>query len=190
MGNICISKIKVEPNIIRKSNRDISIRKSERFYRSAKDPKKVHFQEKNVLCSDSDLVNIQPIRHVNQIYSVGSDSSFDIHSPCINLGESPSESFMNIPPNDRGVRRNISRDPPVQSTYGSSLNIPELTDTVSSIGKNNPIPIHIFDEDDEFIQALKIALMRTKIAIDTCTYDESRPKFNSYSMVPFIDIFH
>ena len=206
MGNICISKPKVEPNIIRKSNREISIQKSERFYRSNrcgihpypserlrgseeyKDPNiptnsyvvfrsiirdptkhslsgsflnKVHLQEIKIPSSYSDLVNIPPIRHSNQSRSIGSDYSFDIHIPCINLGQSPSEYFTNIP---------------------------ELTDTVGSMGKNNSI--HILDKDDEFIQAIKIALMRTKIAIDTCTYDESRPKFHGYSMVPFIDIFH
>ena len=43
--------------------------------------------------------------------------------------------------------------------------------------------------NDEFIQIMKIALMRSKIAIDNCTYEESR-QWIHYSFVPFIDIFH
>lgn len=49
--------------------------------------------------------------------------------------------------------------------------------------------IIILDENDEFIQIMKIALMRSKIAIDNCTYEESR-QWIHYSFVPFIDIFH
>ena len=96
---------------------------------------------------------------------------------------------------DRSVRKSESvyQDVPSKRVrfqeikiYQSNLDVANGSDHIQN--PQNAIPI--LHEDDEFIQHMKIALMRTKIAIDNCTYEESRPRFQYYTIVPFIDIFH
>lgn len=74
------------------------------------------------------------------------------------------------------------------------VNAPELIDEYDSKKtmeyiKNSNDRIVILNESCTFIQNIKIELMKAKIAIDICTYEESRPRMN-YTIVPFIDIFH
>jgi hypothetical protein len=49
--------------------------------------------------------------------------------------------------------------------------------------------IQDLDNSVEIIENIMKELLKAKILIDNCTYDESRRRFH-YSVVPFADIFH
>jgi hypothetical protein len=96
-----------------------------------------------------------------------------------NFGQSPRLGFVDI--------QIFQSDPDL-------VNAPEFIDESDSKKtmeyiKNSNTSIVILNESCKFIQNMKMELMRAKIAIDICTYEESRPRMN-YSIIPFIDIFH
>jgi hypothetical protein len=157
MGNNCTKTVQIFP-ILEYKRSNFS---SSHIHKYNNDEKK-HYYNNNIFQSNPDLINmVEPVAQICRLRSVDFDDS-----------KYNTKQF---------VQKAIELDSKqISEMLGSEKNNKKI-DEIDKIEEIDEI--EELNTDNELIENILRHLMRTKIMIDGCTFDESR---RNYSIVPFV----